>query len=306
MRQYLDFDLVHIPPPFFSRWLKPLGYLVQAARTVRIVRASRPDVVWVQAPPTFLPHLLLALRRVTRRFRIVVDAHNNVFLLPWSRFPGTFRVMNRCDLVLVHNAEVRTQAEAAGVATQRLRVLEDPPPAEEPAPAPAEPGEGPYVLVPCSFWVDEPIPVLLDAARRVPELGFRITGSRRRAEALGFTAQAPANVRFTDYVPNEKFEQMLAGAAVVLGLTSLEGIQLSVANEALGAERALVLSDTRILRALFGEAALFAPNTAAGLAAALQEAAARREELQARSAALKVRRQERFRAEADRVTRLLR
>ena len=54
---------------------------------------------------------------------------------------------------------------------------------------------------------------------------------------------------------------------MVLGLTSMEGVQLSVANEALGAERALVLSDTRILRAMFGEAALFAPNTPEGLAA---------------------------------------
>ena len=51
---------------------------------------------------------------------------------------------------------------------------------------------------------------------------------------------------------------------MVLGLTDAEGIQLSVANEALGAHRALVLSDTRILRAMFGEAALFAQEHARG------------------------------------------
>ena len=77
----------------------------------------------------------------------------------------------------------------------------------------------------------------------------------------------------------------------MLGLTDVEGIQLSVANEALGAHRALVLSDTRILRAMFGAAALFAPNTPEGLSGALRDALARRPELEARSAALKARRQ---------------
>ena len=201
----------------------------------------------------------------------MVDAHNAVFAPPWSRLPGAVAAMNRCDLVLVHNAEARALAAAAGVAAGKLRVLEDPPPLLAPAPAPAE--AAPYVLVPCSFRPDEPIPVLLAAARRLPEVGFRITGSRRRAAALGFVAAAPGNVTFTDYLPLEAFERLLGGAAVVLGLTSMEGVQLSVANEALGAERALVLSDTRILRAMFGEAALFAPNTPEGLAAALARGA---------------------------------
>ena len=207
------------------------------------------------------------------RFRIVVDAHNAVFAPPWSRLPGAIAAMNRCDLVLVHNAEARAMAEAAGVAPEKLRVLEDPPPLlAPPGAAPAEVA-APYVLVPCSFRPDEPIPVLLAAARRLPEVGFRVTGSRRRAAALGFVAAAPGNVVFTDYLPVAEFEPLLRGAAVVLGLTTVEGIQLSVANEALGADRALVLSDTRILRTLFGAAALFAPNTPEGLAAALQRSA---------------------------------
>ena len=107
---------------------------------------------------------------------------------------------------------------------------------------------------------------------------------------------------FTDYLPIPEFERLLGGAAAVLGLTDVEGIQLSVANEALGAHRALVLSDTRILRAMFGEAALFAQNTPEGLAARLREAMARRPELEARSAALKARRQADWRAAAAAVT----
>ncbi len=309
MDQVLGFDVRYIPPPFSTKWLKPFGYVVQAFQTARIVLGQRPDEVWVQSPPTFVPHLLLALRPLAGGFRIVADCHHRVFRPMWSRVPGTVWTMNRCDVVLVHNDETRPEAEAMGVDPAKIRVLEDPPPlsmaaAGDPGGAPSE--AGPYVLTPCSFGADEPIPMLLEAARLAPEIRFCITGSRRKAEALGFTRDTPANVVFTDYLPLDDFERLLAGATVVLGLTDAEGIQLSVANEALGANRALVLSDTRILRAMFGEAALFARNTPEEMAARLREAVADRPALEARSAALKERRQSDWRRAADSVTALLR
>jgi glycosyltransferase involved in cell wall biosynthesis len=302
--QALDFDVLYVPPPFQSKWLKPLGYAAQALRTAVAVLARRPSVIWAQSPPTFLPHLLLALRPVAGRYRIVADCHQSVFDPPWTGVPGAVAAMNRCDVVLVHNAESRPAAEALGVEPGRILVLEDPPPlleAPEPGRAP-DPAAPPYVLTPCSFSADEPIPVLLDAARLLPELRILITGSRRKAEGLGFLRDKPANVRFTDYLPLPEFERLLTEASVVLGLTSVEGVQLSVANEALGANRALVLSDTRILRAMFGEAALFAQNTPEDIAAQLTQAVARRAELETRSAALKTRRRQDWRAAADAVT----
>lgn len=309
MDQVLGFDVHYIPPPFGPKWLKPLGYVVQALRTAGVLAARRPDVVWVQSPPTFLPQLAVALRPLAGGFRIVADCHHMAFEPPWSRIPGTIWALNRCDVVLVHNTDSRAAPEAAGVAPGRIRVLEDPPPsldlpepdATQPAPAQVQP----YVLAPCSFQQDEPIPILLEAAQLLPEVCFLITGSRRRADALGFTRNAPGNVRFTDYLPLGAFEKLLVEASVVLGLTDTEGVQLSVANEALGAHRALVLSDTRIMRAMFGEAALFAKNTPEDLAARLDEALARRSELETRSAALKTRRQADWRAAAAAVTAML-
>ena len=304
MDQALGFDVRYIPPPFAPKWLKPFGYVVQAARTAAAVFGRRPDEVWVQSPPTFVPHLLLALRPLAGGFRLVVDGHHRAFQPNWSRFPGAVWAMNRADVVLVHNAESRPGAIALGVNPERIRVLEDPPPTLPPAAPPAA-DAGPCVLVPCSFADDEPIPILLAAARRLPEVRFLVTGSRRKAAALGFLRDAPANVTFTDYLPLPEFERLLAEASAVLGLTDAEGIQLSVANEALGAHRALVLSDTRILRAMFGAAALFAKNTPEDLAARLAEAIARRPELEGLSAALKARRQADWRAAATAVTALL-
>jgi trehalose-6-phosphate synthase len=75
----------------------------------------------------------------------------------------------------------------------------------------------------------------------------------------------------------EMFDDLLREADVVMGLTREEGIQLSVCNEALGFARPLVTSDTKILRKLFGSAAVLV-NTkdpisiAAGCREALEHA----------------------------------
>jgi glycosyltransferase involved in cell wall biosynthesis len=290
MQEILGFELQFVPPPFASKWLKPVGYLWQALVTSWLVLSRRPRRVWVQSPPTFLPHLLVFLR-LFRRFEIVADTHHEALIAPWGRLPGALAMLNRCQSVLVHNAESLEEAQRLGVARRRLLVVEDPPPPDM-LPDPATEAEvAPYVLVPCSFKSDEPIEVLLGAARRLPEVEFRVTGNRARAEAQGYTADAPANVTYTGYIPLEDYDRTLQQAAVVLGLTSEEGIQLSVANEALGAGRALVLSDTRVLRAMFGSAALLTPNTVPGLAATLGEALEHRGDLEERSRALCARRQ---------------
>jgi glycosyltransferase involved in cell wall biosynthesis len=309
--EFFHYDETHyVPSPFLSKWLKPLGYALQTFRTARILATARPDEVWLHCPPTILPHLALAFRPFFGPYRIVADYHSGAISPKWNWIPGAIGAVNRCDLVLVHNADNLERAKALGIDPDRLVLLEDPPPqrmAEAAAQAVpvADAPRGPYALAPCSFNPDEPIRVLLDAARLAPEIPLFITGSKRRAEMLGFTADVPPNVTFTDYLPLDVFERLLLDAALVVGLTNVEGIQLSVANEALGADKALVLSDTRILRDMFGAAALFATNTPEDWAARLREGLARRTELEARSAALKIRRIADWRAPAEAVARRL-
>lgn len=288
MQEILGFDLRHLPPPHDGRWLKPLGYFAQARDTIRLVRGGNYDTIWVQTPPSFLIHLLLALR-VFHPFRLIADCHHGALLPPWSRIPGAISLLNRCDVVLMHNSETLEQAAAMGVTRARMTVLEDPPPPNfhAGAGAPGVVPQEPYVLVPCSFQYDEPIPMLMDAARALPELRFLVTGNRNRAEAQGFTTNAPGNVTFTGFLDVADYNALLAAASVVLGLTTEEGIQLSVANEALGAGRALVLSDTRVLRAMFGAAALLSPNTASDLARTLRAATARQQDLEVASQSLR-------------------
>jgi hypothetical protein len=304
MQSYVGYELVHFPPPFQKRWAKPFGYLVQAAQTVWLVASRRPDVLWFQSPPSLLVHIAATLKLLSGgRLRIVADCHNGA-LDPrlhggvWANTPGVVALMNRFDVVIAHNEEVHEIAARRGLDRARLLTLETRPAPLPMVDTPAHP-DRPVVLVPCSFQADEPIDALLDAAALLPKVEFRLTGNPARATANGYTARAPDNVVFTGFLDTSGYTHLLTHADIVLGLTSVDGIQLSAANEAVGAGRPLVVSDTSLLRDLFGSAALFARNEGASLASVLSDALDRLPELASASRALKITREARWRGQAD-------
>ncbi|MFC0205008.1 glycosyltransferase family protein [Novosphingobium soli] len=302
MQSYFGYEIYFIASRSEGRWGKPLSYIKQARQTLNIIRREQPDIVWVQMPPTFLLHVLQMARLVSRKpMKVIADCHNRVFRAPWSKMPGLVSRLNQATVAIAHNSEVGETALRMGIDRGKLLVFETRPaqlqrPADMP-PAPAVP----EILVPCSYGPDEPISVVLEAARQAPHLRFLLTGKLAKAKARGFVDDAPSNVHFTGFLDKEAFEKLLFGCSAILGLTDFEGIQLSVANEAVGAGKAMVLSDTAILRDLFGEAALFARNEPAALARACSDAVERAAELDARSAALREAREIRWKAQADEV-----
>ena len=92
-------------------------------------------------------------------------------------------------------------------------------------------------------------------------------------------------------MPLSDFDALIADADIIVGLTYLEGVQLSVCNEALGFGKAMVLSDTRILRRLFSGAAVFVdcsnPNA---IVEGIRSALERREQLELGSKSLCIQR----------------
>jgi len=281
MQKYLAFELFHLPPNEGGKLSKLLGYFRQTASTLGIIRRSKPDVVWVQLPPNFIVHVLLAWRFVSAsKFKIILDCHNAALRRPWLSTPLLASACRASDLLIVHNEEVMQQLpenlirhEAAAI------VLEDPPSSFE-RERPNLPIEN-FVLVPCSFHDDEPIEMILAAARRAPSIRFKITGKIEKAQAKGYLKNVPGNVDFTGFVSEDDFNRLLHSSAVVAGVTTYEGIQLSVASEAVGAGKALILSGTRILRGMFGDCAMFFENTEESFAEAALQAIRERPRMEA-------------------------
>lgn len=270
MADLVGFDCVFLPMAYkgASHLRRAWFYLSLAWRTLQLLRQRRPPVLWLQLPQ--LPLLWVALFYrffFDRQVELVADCHNAVFRPPWSALPMGVAMLSRCTAVLVHNRDVHVQALQMGVPADRLRVLEDVPPlrangALPPVPAAFKDRPHPWVLYAGSLSSDEPVAEVLQAAHLLSAGVMAITGRLSNAARNGHNIErTPANVVFTDYVPVADFDALLMHCDVVLALTRLDGIQLSVCNEALGFGRPMVVSDTPLLRELFGSAGVMVDSS---------------------------------------------
>lgn len=261
MADLVGFECVFLPLDYKGRShaRRALHYLALAWQTLRLLRQRRPATVWLQLPQLPLLWVALVYRWCfDRRVAIVADCHNAVFTPPWSRLPWGVSLLGRSDLVLVHNEDVLARCLALGVPASRTRVLEDVPARRDPAVMPPVPAAfagrpRPWVLFAGSYGRDEPVAAVLEAARLLDQGVIAVSGRLSNAARNGHDIRQPGDrVVLTDYLPVEDFDAMMLHCDVVLALTRHDGIQLSVCNEALGFGRPMVMSDTPLLRRLFG------------------------------------------------------
>jgi hypothetical protein len=265
MAELVDFECHFLPLAYkgSSHTRRALNYARLFWRTLRLLRQRRPPRVWLQLPQMPLLWAAWLYRAVfDHRVQLIADCHNAVFKPPWSRWPLGVSMLARCDLVLVHNDDVLAQALALGVPAQRLRVLEDVPPLRDtdprgPVPAAFAGRPHPWVLFAGSYGRDEPVAEVLRAAGLLETGVLALTGRLTNAAKNGHDiADPPPQAVLTDYVPVADFDALLSHCDVVLAFTKFDGIQLSVCNEALGFAKPMVMSDTPLLRGLFGHAAV--------------------------------------------------
>ena len=302
MQDFFGYELHFISTPFRSKPLRIVDYLIKAVRTLALLLRKRPDVVWIQIAPIFAAQTVDLYRSLFRRDLVVIgDCHNSAFAPRWLKIPFALRTLNRVSLLLPHNEFVVDKACAAGIRRDLLQALETRPARLERARRTKEGDDQgpPLILFPCSFRSDEPVDVFLEAARGLPEAQFIVTGNYQRMNAQGMLGDVPDNVTLTGFVSVEEYNDLLFRANVIVGLTTLENTQLSVANEAAGAGRPMVISDTKTLRALFGRGAHFVDAMSAesireGCRYALEHQA----ELSEKSRSLQVWREDRWRAQA--------
>lgn len=256
MKQYWAYDILHLPNTFKKKSARPLDYLIKSFKTIKTLFIGAPEVLWVQLPPSPVLHIALAYKFLfNRRLKIIADAHNSLLRKQWITFPGTVSLLNKIDAVVVHNFKVKEELSHSGVNAENIFILEDLP-CDFNVPPTSE-HQTPYVLFPCSFDIDEPIEVVINAAKEMPHVNFFITGKHEGKLSQALIDSMPANIKLTGFLSKLVFEQLLCSANAVLGLTTRDNVQLSVANEAVSAGRPMALSNTTVLRSLFSDAAVF-------------------------------------------------
>jgi glycosyltransferase involved in cell wall biosynthesis len=261
---------------------RTLRYARNSIATLAALIRSPWRTVFVQAPSVVLAHLVIVLSAILR-FRVIVDAHNAV-IEGAENAPAPLRslyrfVVRRADTVIVTNSALAERVRRLGGTPG---ILPDPVPQFEPNIAAGT--EANRVVVVSTWAEDEPLEAILQAAELLPQpLFLTITGRPRGKFAQA--ASRSTRVRLSGFVSDQDYLVLLATAGIVVDLTTRQDCLVCGAYEALALGRPLVVSDSRALRELLQDGALFTANEPDAIARAIIQAWQNEREWAARCAA---------------------
>ncbi|WP_346621271.1 glycosyltransferase [Blastococcus montanus] len=273
MAAALGGEAVHVYyPGLTSGVARNLGrYALSALATAAHLVVRRPRAVLVTNPPV-VPGLISTVYGQLTGRPVVLDSH------PTS-FGAKDHAMSQ-RLLPVHRAMARRAAAVMVTTEHWVRVVEgwgargivvhEAPPAWTVSSRPDPGGRRPRVLFVGVFGSDEPVDVVMDAARRLPDVEVHVTGDPARCPAP-LQASLPSNVVLTGFLGPADYRRAVEEADVLLVLTTEPTSVVRAGYEAVYARRALVVSDTPVLREVF-PAAVHTSNTADAVADALRRA----------------------------------
>lgn len=255
MKDYWGYDLIHLKNKFKDKKLRIFDYLLKTFESIKFINKNNPKNIWVQLPPSVFLYYLWLFKG---NKKIIADFHNSMLRDQWFKMPFVRYILEfSVDVVVAHNDDVRYELISKGLSGNNIIVLEDRSFVVSRVFNGCEQAYGRYILFPCSFDVDEPVDVVIKCAEIRKDINFVVTGKHAGKLPKSVIDSSPKNVFFTGYVSNEDYNELLCGAFGVLGLTTRENVQLSVANEAVSAGVPMILSGTSTLKRLFGKGAVF-------------------------------------------------
>lgn len=271
-------------------WQAPLRYPIQAWKTWRLLRRERPDVVYVQNPPIFAVLVVYLYARL-HGAQYIIDSHTSAFIAPrWRWALGLLRRLARGALtVIVHNKAQADIVKQWGVPYVVIGFLAGDYPPGSPYPL-KEAGNGNHepfhVAVISTYELDEPLDVVFEAARQMPDVSFYVTGDSRRITPE-LLALKPDNCHLTGFVPYDQYIGLLRQAGTIIDLTTRNHTLLMGGFEAVSLGTPLITSDWPILRQYFSRGTVHIPNSVEGVCQGVRYAQQHEETLRKEMAALK-------------------
>lgn len=259
--------------PFVNPRLTPLRYAASAVLTVLYLLVRRPRAVIASNPPV-IPGLIAYLYGCIAGVPVVLDSHPSAFgFYKNKKFIKLLMPLHHFLIPRVQGSMVAVDELAGRV--QRLGgeavIVHEAPPLWESPPAPPL-RRHPTILFVCSFNIDEPVSLVIEAARQLPHVDIVVTGDLRKAPPQLIERPAP-NLSFVGYLDQSAYQDALVNADIVMTLTNRPEAVNRVANEAVFARRPLIVSDWPALERYFPCAIRVSPSVdgvVAGVNDALQ------------------------------------
>jgi len=247
----------------------PFKYVYQAIATILLLVRRRPDVIFIQNPPSFAP-LFVYLYCLVFGAKFIIDTHTGALIYPqWQRTLPLQRFLSRrASTTLLTNEHLAIRVASWGAHSS---VLEDPPMVIEiPKPMILKKSTLNVAMI-CVAYPDEPVAEVIAVARNLPDIDFYVTGDFENSRYFkNVVSNAPANVHFTGFLRDDYFA-LLKAVDVIVCLTADDHTFQSGANEALWLGKPLVTSDWQVLRDYFSQGTVHVDNTVESIQQGLQK-----------------------------------
>lgn len=255
----------------------PIKYIAQWLKTWRVLSQQRPRFVYITNPPVFAT-LCVAMYCRAAGAKYIMDTHSPaLYSRKWAWTVPLQRLLAKSAWVNVVDQQ-RYQAlfESWG---GRALVLENPP-KDAPFGSLTEGAKTDFfdVAVVNTFAADEPVDIILDAARQLPNVRFFIMGNKAMAQP-GLIESAPSNAIFTDYLLKDAYWNQLHNARAVMVLTTYPYSLLGGAQDGVILRKPLILSNQPALVEYFTKGTVFIENTAVGIVEGVKQTQAKEAQL---------------------------
>jgi len=249
--------MVYSPSYGSNYFTVPFKYLSQTIKTLRILFRERPEAVFVMTPPVAACLPVWAYCSLSGA-PFVIDAHTGAFLdSRWKPLLFLHKWFSRrARTTVVTNEHMQATLKQWGAAATIVRDV----PVRFAAPKYLALKAGCNMTLVATFTRDEPIELFLQAAARLPDVAFHITGNYRRADHR-VLAMKPDNVTFTGFLSDPEYVGLLLRSDAVVSLTTLDHTMQRAAYEAVYLGRPVVTSNFDLLRRHFCKGTVHVDNT---------------------------------------------
>lgn len=260
MGEQLGTDVYYVyATPKQGCYIAPFKYFLQTIMTSALLLRHPYQLIFVQDPPIFavLPVYFCCL---FSKARFIIDSHTDALQASWWRWtlPLHRYLERRAITTVVTNDQLRETIEGWGA---HSLTLEDPPAEFRISKSITLPKSTLNLVMVSTADYDEPIREVVEAARRLQDIDFYITGNFAHSRHhQGVVESAPQNVHFTGYL-HEDYFALLDAADVIMCLTTEDNTFLSGNNEALWLGKPLITSDWPLLRRYFSRGTIHVDNS---------------------------------------------
>jgi glycosyltransferase involved in cell wall biosynthesis len=256
----------------------PFKYPLQWLKTWQVLWSKRPRYVYVTNPPVFAGIAAWIYCQFSQS-RLILDTHPPaLYMKKWAwSVPLQRWLAKRAYINITDQPRFKRLFDEWG--SNHTVVLERPPKDVGGKHLTRQPDPNKFEIgVVNTFAEDEPLQCVLDAAKRLPDVKFYITGDTSKGDQAQI-ASAPANCEFTGYLRGDHYWNMLNGCRAVMALTEWKNSLIMAGQDGITLHKPVLMSKQETTVEYFYKGTVFVDNTGPSIAEGIREIQRREQEL---------------------------